>query len=179
VSDRENLVRKIEFPRLVVPLAVTLTATFNLGLNLIAVLVFALATGVTPSLYWLLVPLPLIGLGVFALGISMLLSALYPRFRDLQPIWEVLLQVFFYGSPILYAIQVIPAGGLRQAIMMNPLGALIQQTRHWLIDIDTPSAAGAAGGIVWLLIPGAIVVGVFVLGYRTFSREAPRIAEEL
>ncbi|MGI8594953.1 MAG: ABC transporter permease, partial [Solirubrobacteraceae bacterium] len=128
VGDRENLVRKIEFPRLVVPLAVALTAAFNLGLNLIAVLVFVLVTGVAPTVYWLLVPLPLVALAFFAVGVAMLLSALYPRFRDLAPIWEVLLQVLFYGSPILYAIEVVPSGTLRTLIMMNPLGALIQQT---------------------------------------------------
>ena len=53
--------------------------------------------------------MPLIGvLVVLALGVAMLLSALYPRFRDVRPIWEVVLQIIFYGSPILYAIEVIP-----------------------------------------------------------------------
>jgi ABC-2 type transport system permease protein len=178
VSDRESLVRKVQFPRLVVPLAVVLTAGFNLGLNLVAVLVFVLITGVGPAFTWLLLPLVFLALIGFATGVAMLLSALYPRFRDLAPIWEVLLQVLFYGSPILYAIQIIPSEKLQRVIMMNPLAALIQQTRHWLTD-TAPSAASAAGGAVWLLIPAAIVVGVVALGYWVFSREAPRIAEEL
>lgn len=178
VADKENLVRKIEFPRLVVPLAVVLTAGFNLGLNLLAVLIFMLGTGVEPGLTWLLVPLPLLALAVFAVGVSMFLSALYPRFRDLSPIWDVLLQMLFYGSPILYAIEVIP-DNLRELVMLNPLAAIIQQTRHWLIDPGAPTAAEAAGGAVYLLVPAAMVVGIFVLGYWVFSREAPRIAEEL
>ena len=178
VADRESLVRKVEFPRLVVPLAVVLTAGFNLALNLLAVLVFVLGTGVEPKWTWLLVPLPLIVLAVFCLGVSMLLSALYPRFRDLRPIWEVLLQVLFYGSPILYAIEVIPES-LRKFVMLNPIAAVIQQTRHWLIDPGAPTAAGAAGGALHLLAPAGLVVGSFLVGFWVFSREAPRIAEEL
>lgn len=178
VADRENLVRKIEFPRLVVPLAVVLTATFNLGLNLLAVLIFVLGTGVDPTLSWFLVPLALMALVFFALGVSMLLSALYPRFRDIRPIWEVLLQVLFYGSPILYAIEVIPEN-IRHLVMLNPIAALIQQTRHWLIDPGAPTAGDAAGGFILMLVPVGLMVGIFLLGFWMFSREAPRIAEEL
>jgi ABC-2 type transport system permease protein len=179
VADRENLVRKIEFPRLVVPLAAVLTAAFNLALNLLAVMVFVLATGVAPHASWLLVPVLVVLLVVFATGVSMLLSALYPKFRDVKPIWEVALQVIFYASPILYAIEVVPKPSLREPLMLNPLGALLQQTRHWLIDPNAPSAAEAAGGSVRLLIPAAILVGSFALGYWVFAREAPSIAEEL
>ena len=66
VADRENLVRKIEFPRLVVPVAVILLAYFNLAVNLFAVLVFVLVTGVEPRLEWLALPLMLFPLGAFA-----------------------------------------------------------------------------------------------------------------
>jgi len=93
VMDRENLVRKIHFPRLVIPMAVVLVATFNLGLNLIVVFIFALANGIAPSLSWLgLIPL-LLPLIVFAAGLAMLLAALYVRYRDVEPIWDVVLQL--------------------------------------------------------------------------------------
>jgi ABC-2 type transport system permease protein len=179
VADRENLVRKIEFPRLVVPLAAVLTAAFNLALNFVAVMVFVLATGVTPHPTWLLIPVVLAALVVFATGAAMLLSALYPRFRDVKPIWEVVLQIVFYASPILYAVEIVPDDRLRELLMLNPLGALLQQTRHWLIDPDAPGAAAVAGGAVQLLAPAAILAGTFVLGYWVFAREAPVIAEEL
>jgi ABC-2 type transport system permease protein len=179
VLDRESLVRKIEFPRLVVPLAVVLTAAFNLGLNLLAVMVFVLGVGVTPQLTWLLVPLLLLGLVLLATGAAMLLSALYPRFRDIRPIWEVVLQVAFYGSPILYAIEVVPNEHIREALMYSPLGAILQQMRHWLIDPDAPSAAAVIGGQARLLVPIAILVATVAVGFWVFSREAPRIAEEL
>jgi ABC-2 type transport system permease protein len=179
VIDRESLVRKIEFPRLVVPLAVVLTASFNLGLNLLAVMVFVLAMGVTPQLTWLLVPLLLLALVALATGAAMLLSALYPRFRDIRPIWEVFLQLAFYGSPILYALEIVPNPNIREALMFSPLGSILQQTRHWLIDPNAASAAQAIGGGARLLVPAAILLGTLLLGLWVFSREAPRIAEEL
>jgi ABC-2 type transport system permease protein len=179
VLDRENLVRKIQFPRLVVPLAAVLTAFFNLLTNLVAVVVFILAAGVSPHWTWLLFPLLLLALCLMAVGVSMLLSALYVRFRDVQPIWEVLLQVLFYGSPILYAIEVVPDATARHAIMLNPLAALIQQVRHWLIDPSAPSAAEAIGGAERLVLPGGIALTACLLGVWYFNREAPRIAEAL
>jgi ABC-2 type transport system permease protein len=180
VADRENLVRKIEFPRLVVPLAVLLIAYFNLVLNLLAVLVFVLATGVEPRVEWLALPLLLLPLGLFAGGLAMLLSALYVRFRDVQPIWEVALQVLFYASPILYVLDLLPSDQLRHLVVwFNPLATILVQSRHSLIDETAPNVWDVAGGMHYLLIPGAIVVGVFVLGFWVFNREAPRIAEEL
>jgi ABC-2 type transport system permease protein len=180
VLDRENLVRKIEFPRLVVPIAVILLAYFNLVLNLLAVLVFVLLTGVDVRVEWLALPLLLIPLGMLAAGLAMLLSALYVRFRDVQPIWEVVLQVAFYGSPILYVIEQLPSERLQKlVILFNPLATILVQARHWLIDQNAPTAAQVAGGAVYLLIPGAIILGVFALGFWVFNREAPRIAEEL
>jgi ABC-2 type transport system permease protein len=180
VADRENLVRKIEFPRLVVPLSVLLTAAFNLALNLVAVLVFVLASGVEPRFEWLELPLFLLVIGGFACGLAMLLSALYVRFRDVQPIWEVFLQVTFYGSPILYVLEKIPNATLQHLIVMcNPLATILVQMRHSLIDSSAPNAWDAAGGPIRLLVPVFIFCGVIALGAWVFNREAPRIAEEL
>jgi ABC-2 type transport system permease protein len=180
VLDRENLVRKIEFPRLVVPVAVILIAYFNLILNLLAVLVFVLLTGVDVRVEWLALPLLLLPLGMFAAGLAMLLSALYVRFRDVQPIWEVVLQVAFYGSPILYVLDQLPSEQLQHLVIwFNPLATILVQSRHSLIDENAPNSWDAAGGFEYLLIPGAIVVGLFALGFWVFNREAPRIAEEL
>ena len=180
VADRESLVRKVEFPRLVVPLAVILIAYFNLVLNLLAVLVFVLATGVEPRLEWLALPLMLIPLGFFAGGLAMLLSALYVRFRDVQPIWEVMLQVVFYGSPILYVVEQLPTVTLQHLVVwFNPIATILVQARHSLIDENAPNSWDVAGGWVYLLIPGGITVALLALGFWVFNREAPRIAEEL
>src|SRR3954469_14323251 len=153
VVDRENLVRKIQFPRLVVPVTAVLTASFNLGLNFLVVLIFMFASGVSPHLTWLEAPVIFLALGALALGIAMLVSALYVRARDVKPIWDVGLQVIFYGSPVLYAIETIPENAQHIIMRLNPLAPILQQMRHAVIDPNAPNAADAAGGYVWLLIP--------------------------
>ena len=178
--DREALVRKVQFPLIAIPLAAVLLAAFNLVLNGFAVLIFALASGVRPHWSWLEFPVLLGALALLVLGLAMLLSALFVRFRDVKPIWEVVLQVFFYGTPIIYAIETIQISRtVQELIMMNPLAAIIQQFRHAIIDPGAPSAAAAAGGTARLLIPAGIIVVVFVLGVWAFNHEARRAAEEL
>jgi ABC-2 type transport system permease protein len=178
--DRENLIRKVQFPLLAIPLSTVLLAAFNLVLNGLAVMIFALASGVRPHWSWLQLPLLLLALTILVLGLAMLLSALFVRFRDVEPIWDVGLQLAFYGTPILYAVETIQISDwLRQLIMLNPLAAILQQFRHAVLDPSAPTAAEAAGGWVALLVPGAIVLACFVVGLWFFKREAPRVAEEL
>jgi ABC-2 type transport system permease protein len=179
VVDRENLVRKIDFPRLVVPAAVVLTAAFNLALNLIAVAVFVFATGVDVRATWLELPVLLVVLATFAAGVAMLLSALYVRMRDVRPIWEVVMQVLFYATPIIYVLETVDSARIRHLMMGNPLAMVIQQVRHALIDPNAPSAGAAIGGWPWLIIPVGILVVTAALGYWVFDRAAPLIAEDL
>jgi ABC-2 type transport system permease protein len=177
--DRENLVRKIHFPRMVIPLAVVLTAYFNLVLNLIVVLVFALARGVTPKLTWLELPLLLGFMGVFVTGIAMLLSSLYVRYRDVKPIWDVVAQALFYGSPVIYTIDRITHLSAQKPIMHNPIAVVLTQARRAVIDPHAPSAAYMIGGYGQLMIPVAFVLVLFAVGFWSFNRQAPRIAEQL
>jgi ABC-2 type transport system permease protein len=114
VVDRENLVRKIQFPRLAIPISVVLLAMFNLGLNLIVVMIFALIEGVRPMLSWLELPLIILMLTVLGTGVAMLLSALFVRFRDISPIWEVFSQILFYASPV-----IIPAETVREKLICD------------------------------------------------------------
>lgn len=176
--ERENLLRKIRFPRLVIPLSVALNSLFNLSLNLIIVFALTFASGITPTLDWFQIPLLIAMLVFFTTGVTMLISALYVRFRDMSPIWEVLLQLLFYGSPVIYVITTIPDSA-RELAMANPIAAVLTQWRHAVIDQTAPTAGTAIGGIEYLVIPGAIVVAVFALGLWVFTREAPRIAENL
>jgi ABC-2 type transport system permease protein len=179
---RENLVRKIEFPRLAIPLATVLTALFNLALNLIPVFVFLVASGGDVRRTWLELPLIIAVLTVFTLGIGMLLSVLFVRYRDVEPIWDVVLQAMFYGTPIFYTGQIVAektSETVAELIMLNPFAALLQQARHALIDPKHESAAAAVGGIEMLAIPALAVVLAAVVGFTVFRRRAPKIAEEL
>ncbi|MDQ3851180.1 MAG: ABC transporter permease [Actinomycetota bacterium] len=182
IVNRENLVRKIEFPRLAVPAATVLTALFNLALNLVPVLLFLLLAGGRPRWSWLAFPLLVAALAIFALGFGMLLSALFVRYRDIEPIWDVVLQVMFYGSPILYPLQIVidkAGASVASLLMANPFASILQQARHTFIDPSHVSATAAIGGAPRLLIPVTAIALVFAVGLWVFVREAPRIAEDL
>jgi ABC-2 type transport system permease protein len=175
---QEGIVRKTQFPRLVIPLAVVLTALFTLGLNMIVVFGFLLAFGVGPMWTWLLLPLILIPLLVFVVALAMLLSALNVRFRDVAIIWVVIATALNYGTPIIYPLEIVPEG-LKHALMANPLTSIFQQAHIWMIEPHAEGIVTAAGGPLPLIIAGLIYVTVCVLGVWVFSREAPRIAEQL
>lgn len=179
--DEEALIRKVSFPRMVIPVSVALASSFNLVLNLGTIGVFVLASGVSPRASWLLVPGVLMILVVLATGVAMLVSALYVTFRDVQPILEVVLQALFYATPIFYPVQLVLDYDERvaHAAMANPLASIVVETRHLIMGDAAPSAAAAIGGGVRLVIPLAILLGVTALGFTVFNRMAPRVAEAL
>lgn len=182
IVQRENLVRKIDFPRLAVPMSVVLNALFNLVLNLLPVFAFLLLDGGSVTWSWLQLPILIVLLGVFAAGLAMLLSALYVRYRDVNPIWDVVLVMIFYGSPIFYTIDLVEteAPGAGKYLMLNPLAVIIQQARHAVLGEGHPGAiASSGGGGTWLVVPALIGLAVVVGGWLVFQRRAPRIAEEL
>ncbi|MDX6666013.1 MAG: type transport system permease protein [Solirubrobacteraceae bacterium] len=177
VVMQESIVRKTQFPRLVIPLAVVLTALFNLGLNLVVVFVFLLAFGVDPHWTWLLLPLVVLVIGVFTTAVSMIVSALYPRFRDVAIIWSVAAAALFYATPVLYPLEAIH-GTMRAIISLNPLSPILTLARQWIIDPHAQGPVALTGG-TRILVPIAIYLGTCVLAIWVFDREAPRIAEAL
>jgi ABC-2 type transport system permease protein len=176
--DREALIRKMRFPRIVIPLSVSMTSMFNLGMNLITVVVFALVNGVSPTLSWLWMLPIILGYLILGSGLAMLLCALYVRFRDVKPIWDVISQILFYASPIMYT-----AGGyksLEHYAMVNPFAVMLTQMGHSLIGGPSfPTAAHAAGGSWHIALTILLMLAVFALGLKVFTREAPRVAEHL
>jgi ABC-2 type transport system permease protein len=174
--DREGLLRKMRFDPIVIPLSIAMTALLNLGLTFMAVLIFVFANGVYPDLGWLeLIPLVLL-LTMFSVGLGMLLSVLYVRYRDIRPIWEVASQMLFYGSAILYVATTIPEQ-YRKFLLCNPLAAIFTQMRHGVIDEQAPSLTDLMG---WhAVIPLAIILVTFTVGVWFFRRESPRVAENL
>jgi ABC-2 type transport system permease protein len=178
---REGLLRKMRFPRLVIPLSVALVALFNLGMNFIAVFAFAVVSGVQARLSWLELPVLIVLLAILAVGAGMLLSVLYVRFRDIQPIWEVVAQILFYGSPVIWTAYVMAKEHLHllRFAMCNPIAAILTQMGHAFVDPRLGSASFYIGGAVRLLVPLGIIGLVFVIGLWFFRREAPRIAENI
>jgi ABC-2 type transport system permease protein len=170
------LLRKLPLPHVAVPLSVVLTAAFDLAMNLVAVFVLIIVTGVSPQVGWLEFPFLLALLTVLATGVGLLLSALYVRYRDVDQLWQLLRQLLFFGSPIFYVVSALP-GTAEHVAMLNPLAAIFTEMRHALIDPDAPTAAAAIGGDSRLLIPLGLTFALFALGLWVFARESPRVPE--
>jgi ABC-2 type transport system permease protein len=174
VVSQEAVVRKTQFPRLVIPLAVVLTSCFNLALNLVVAFVFILGFGVSPRWTWLLLPVLLLWLFILTTAVAMILSSLYPRFRDVGIIWAVGSTALFYATPVLYPLQRI-SGTIGSLVALNPLTPLFELARRWIIQPDAP----LNGTTVEVIVPIAISLGICAFGVWIFNHEAPRIAEEL
>jgi ABC-2 type transport system permease protein len=178
IVSNEAIIRKTQFPRLIVPIASVLTALFNVGLNLVVTVIFILAAGVSPRWTWLLLPVVQLLITGLTVAVAMLLSALYPRFRDVGIIWTVASTALFYGTPVLYALDAIHSHTFKALISLNPLTPILALARKWIIDPHAPSPAALAGD-TRLAISIAIYAVVCGLAVWVFSREAPRVAEAL
>ncbi len=183
LMQRESLVRKVDFPRLAVPLASVMTAVFNLGLNLIPVLVFLLASGARPRASWLVLPIVLAVciLGVF--GMAMLLSVAFVRFRDIEPIWSVTLQIIFYTSGVFFTLDTIANQKhgqlLLDILLCNPFAAILAWGRHVFIDPSWEAPWDAVSSGWLMLVPAGLIVLALVGGFLLFRAQAPKVAEDL
>lgn len=182
VVDNEALVRKIQFPRMAIPLATVLVALFNLSMNIIVVLIFSVVQGVRPMVTWVEIPVIMLVLAALAAGLAMLLSAAFVYFRDIQPIWEVVLQVLFYSSPVMITLSTVVAhfgfGTVLHIYMSNPVALVLEQFKHAVLNKAVPGANGY-GGFQWALIPLAIIAFVLGIGFWVFNRTAPYVAENI
>jgi ABC-2 type transport system permease protein len=178
LASKEALVRKMQFPRMVIPLTTSLTAAMTLGLNLIVGMALLLAFGLTPELGWLAIPVAAVVLVTFSTGVSLILSVAFVRLPDVGQLWQVISRVMFYGTPILYTIDLVPSS-VRSIVMLNPLTPIFVELRKAVFDPNAPSMVAAAGGVGKALIPVALGVLICVFSLWYFVREAPAVAEAL
>lgn len=184
IVQRGDLLRKISFPKWIVVVAATSTALINLAINLCVIVIFALFNGVTPSWSWLVVPVLVVELYAFALGISFLLGAINVKYRDVTSIWDVLVQALFYAIPIIYPISmVLEAGGTlgtfaSNLILINPIAQVIQDVRYCLITDVTVTTWSI---VSWplCLFPILFVFLVLLLAALFFRQKSKRFAEEV
>jgi ABC-2 type transport system permease protein len=178
VSAREGMVRKMQFPRIIIPLSVSLTAAFTLLLNLLAVIPLFLIAGLDPRPSWLLLSVVILLLILFTTALTMILSVAYVRSEDTAQGWTLISRMLFYASPVLYPIELVPES-LRWIVAANPLAPLLEQARVWVIDAGAPTAVEAAGVIGGVVVPLGILVFTTIFALWLFEREAPRVAEAL
>jgi ABC-2 type transport system permease protein len=179
IVDQGALLRRVAFPRLIIPVSVTQTAFLTFVMNLIAIGALIAWNRIIPSVNWfLLVPL-IVELNLFVLGISLLLAALYVRFRDIAVMWELATRVFFYAAAIIYPVQRLPLWAER-LVLMIPFTQVMQDVRAIVLPGDDIVTIGdvLGGPVAWLIPVGATIV-LFTIGIIVFKREEPWFAERV
>lgn len=179
IVGRASLIRKINFPKYVIILATTFSALINLGINLVIVGVFIYFTGVELRIDALLVPVLLLELFALALGFGFLLSALFVRYRDVNFIWEVIVQAAFYATPIIYPVSLLPIWAAK-VLLLSPVAQVVQDVRYLLVTDQTMTVSSVYGG-KWSvhLIPILLSILMFVAGALFFKKRSPHFAEEV
>jgi len=177
VVSRGDLIRKVNFPKIIIVLAAVITSFLTLLLNLIVVFIFMFFSKIVPSASFLLL-IPIIAeLVIFTLGVSLILATLYTKFRDFSHIWEVGLQVIFYATPIIYPISMVPVKFIK-FMMVNPVAQIFQDARWALISRDTATSWSIISYPKNLIIL-AIVFATVVVGFIIFLKSAKDFAEEI
>lgn len=185
VVDRGDLLRKINFPKYIVVISSTVSAFINLLISLVVVLIFMIINGVEFRWTILLFPLLVIELYLFALAIAFLLSTLYVKFRDIGHIWDVIMQVWFYITPIIYPLsQIIDMGWpiiAKLILIVNPVAQIIQDARYALVTTQTETIWNTVTGSLAPLriIPIIAVIGLFAIGVVVFRKHSRKFAEDL
>lgn len=176
---RESLLRKLAFPRLVIPTSVTLTAGITFCVNVLVVAAFMAANHLVPQLDWFLL-LPLLAeLFLFTLGVGLILATLFVQFRDVSQVWELLVQLLFYASPIIIPVNYLPPW-FQPLVFLNPFVQIMQDVRRVLIyDSPVTTATNALGGPFGHLLPIALSLVTFAAGVLFFKRKSPWFAERV
>jgi ABC-2 type transport system permease protein len=179
IVGRGDLIRKIRIPRWIIVFSSSVSALINFGLNLIIVAVFMIinGVGVLDSLP-LLIPV-FLEIYLLALGISLLLSALYVKFRDISYVWEVVLQAGFYATPILYPLSVITNVTVQKILMLNPMAQAIQDARYAAVTHTAETTHHLFRGGYYGYIPFVVVIAVLIGGLLYFKKEAKYFAENI
>jgi ABC-2 type transport system permease protein len=177
VVSHGSLLRKLAFPRLLLPASATLTAAMTFGVNTIALAIFVAWNRIPPDWDWLLLPVLFVELYAFALGVSLVLATMFVRFRDTGQVWELLAQLMFWASPIIYPVGFLPPW-FKPIAFLNPFVQVMQDVRAILLGPSVVTADDILGDLGRLL-PTAIVVGVLALGVAIFRREEGGFAERL
>lgn len=181
IVGKGDLLRKLSFPRYVIVLSSSFSALINLSINLLVIGVFMLINRVefTFNILWII---PLVfELFVFALSISFILSALFVRLRDVNYVWELVLQAGFYATPIIYPISMIVAQSpiAAKILIINPMAQIIQDARHFLITAESPTINSIYDSNLARLMPILLVILIAIFGSMYFKKKSPSFAEEV
>lgn len=182
IVNRGDLIRKVSFPKYIIVISASLSALINLFFNLVIVLIVMLIDGVHFGWMALLFPITVLILYGFSLAIAFLMSAVFVKYRDLVPIWEIFMQALFYGTPIIYPLQTVIQHSVTAAhlLMLNPIAVVLQEARAQLVGPQNViTASQLSSNPIFIAIPYIFVVLIAVLAVWYFKRSSAHFAEEV
>jgi len=182
IVTRGDVIRKINFPKYVIVLASSISALINLAINFIVIGVFMIIAGTDVHWSALLTPIYIFEIFVLGIGLAFILSAIFVKLRDMNYIWEILMQALFYGSAVIYPLAVVieeMGDGAAKLLLMNPIAQAIQDARHVLIDPINPTLYSLTQSLFISLIPIFIVIFIAVFGAWFFRKRSPYFAEDV
>jgi len=181
IVGRGSLIRKMQIPKYLIPVASTVSAFINLILNLVVVLIFVLfASGTALGIKTVLVfPILLLELVVLSLAVGFFLSAMYVRYRDIEHIWDVVKQALFYTVPIIYPLTRIPSEQIQQIIVLNPLAQIIQDSRAVITYEPTTQIPDLYGSWLPYIVPISLVGVSILITSIYFRKRSKTFAEDI
>lgn len=171
IVDNANIIKKVYFPREILPISVVASEGVNFLISTIIILGFVIFGGIGLSwnILWYFVILAI--QFIVSIGIAFIVSSLTVYFRDLLHLLGIVIQLLFYATPIVYAINSVPAG-FQWIVKINPMSYLIEGYRNIFYNKVAPDFKG-------LLIALTMGIVLCLVGYFVFIKLEKRFAEEL
>lgn len=169
--ENGNIIKKVYFPRQILPLSVVTSEAVNFVISTIIILAFVLGYGMGISKFIIFYPLVLLVQYLLLIGISFVVSSITVYFRDLQHFIGILLQLLFYATPIVYASNTIPEN-FQWILKFNPMTYVINGYRDIFYYQQTPDLVSLASVL-------GISIGMCLVGYMIFNKLQKRFAEEI
>jgi len=177
IIGNSNLVNKIYFPREILPLSIVLSNLINFFFELVALFIVLGAMGYKFYIYLYLLPVVIFFQFFLVVGVTLLVSALNVFFRDLQHLITIIMMVWFFGTPIIYPLSMVPPK-YQPFIKINPMTIYASYYRNIFYYVKYPEGAGFPT-ITDTLIALGITFLIFFVGYFLFKKLEYRFAEEI
>ncbi len=178
IISNSNLVNKIYFPREILPLSIVFSNLINYFLELIALFAVLAFMGYRFYLYLYLLPVLILIQIFLVMGMTLLVSALNVFFRDLQHLITIVMMVWFFGTPIIYPLSMVPEDIQPYMKFINPMTIYAAYYRNIFYYVKYPEGAGFPSIIETIAALG-ITLLIFFIGYFVFKKLEPRFAEEI
>ncbi|HQJ73874.1 MAG TPA: ABC transporter permease [Candidatus Dojkabacteria bacterium] len=170
---KSNVILKIKFPREVVVVSAVTISLIDFILNMIVFGIFCISTPVTVTgLSFLLFLLAVFTMYILIMALSLFLSVIFIKLKDIHNLTEVMLQLLFWATPIYYKLEMLPEN-LQKYVLLNPLTTIVMSARKGMVTGDTVVASDFKN----LAIVTAICLVVLLIGIRFFKKRIPKLAE--